>query len=116
MKKYFSLLLLLTITLIGNAQSDTSESEPTAKTQRAVEPKVKVFPNPATNVVNVLGLRNTEKADIIISDIYGNTVSSHQWAIRRNALNIPIATLRPGAYIIRVHSDEQQVRTKFYKQ
>ncbi len=99
-----------------NAQSSNSEGEPSVKTERPVmEVKVKVFPNPATNVVNVLGLINTAKADIMISDIYGNTILAYQWAIRRNALNIPISTLEPGAYIISIFSEDQQVRTKFYK-
>ncbi len=116
MKKYFFLLLLVSVTLIGNAQSGNSDGEPSAKTQQPVlEVKVKVFPNPATNVVNVLGLKNAAKADIMISDIYGNTVSAYQWAIRRNALNIPISTLESGAYIITIFSEDQQVRTKFYK-
>lgn len=116
MIKYFSIILLLMAGLIGNAQSGNPKGETTAKTKSAAEVKVKVFPNPATNVVNVLGLKNTSKADISIMDIYGNTVLAYQWAIRRNALNIPISTLESGAYIICIHSEEQQVRTKFYKQ
>ncbi len=117
MKKYFALLLIGSVILIGNAQSGNSESGSEVITQQpGAEVKVKVFPNPATNVVNILGLKDTSKADIAIMDIYGNIVLAHQWAIRRNALNIPISTLEPGAYIIRIHSDEQQVRTKFYKQ
>lgn len=100
-----------------NAQSAGSPVEPSVGTEVAVtEVKVKVFPNPATNVVNVLGLKNTSNADISIMDIYGNTVLAYRWAIRRNALNLPISTLNSGAYIILIHSEEQQVRTKFYKQ
>lgn len=83
--------------------------------QTEVEQKVKVFPNPATNVVNVLGLKNSRKAAISIFDIYGNLALSRQWEIRRNAVNIPVNTLEPGAYIITIRSEEQQVRTKFYK-
>lgn len=113
MKKYFSLLLLLGFTPTGNAQSATPKGEPMAKT--ALVAKIKVFPNPATNVVNVLGVRNTSKADITIFDIYGNIVLAHQWTIRRNALNIPISELRPGAYIIKICSEQQQLQTKFYK-
>lgn len=115
MKKHFTLLFLLTITVIGSAQSGNSEGETTVKTESATKIKVKIFPNPATNVVNVLGLKNTSKADISIMDIYGNNVMLYQWAVRRNALNIPISTLKPGAYIITVLSEEQQVRSKFYK-
>ncbi|MUH38077.1 T9SS C-terminal target domain-containing protein [Zobellia amurskyensis] len=78
--------------------------------------KVKVFPNPASNVVNLLGLKNTAKANISIMDIYGNTVLSHQWEIRRNAISIPVSSLDSGAYIINIHSNEEKICTKFYKQ
>ncbi len=103
---------------MGNAQSRASEGELPAKTisESVAKTKVKVFPNPATNLVNILGLKNSPKAEIIIANIYGNTVLTYNWAIRRNALNIPISALEPGAYIIYIRSEEQQVRTKFYKQ
>ena len=91
----------------GQAQTVDSSSQIT---------KVKVFPNPATNVVNVLGLKNSIQANILISDIYGNIVLKHRWKIKNNALNIPIATLESGLYIISIRSKEQEVTTKFYKQ
>ena len=78
--------------------------------------KVKVFPNPATNVVNILGLKNSRRAEISISDSYGNTVLEHRWAIKNNALNIPITSLNSGIYIVTIRSQEQQIQTKFYKQ
>lgn len=37
---------------------------------RQKKEKVTIFPNPATSVINVLGVKDTEKAYIIISDIY----------------------------------------------
>jgi hypothetical protein len=77
--------------------------------------KIKVFPNPATNVVNILGLKNSVRADITISDISGHTVLQHTWAIRNNALSIPIPNLNAGIYVIQIQSEEQQVQTKFYK-
>ena len=125
MIKYFSfILMLLGAAVTGTAQSENSGAGPTSKVPTAATTKtpaeqvakVKVFPNPATNVVNVLGLKNTSKADIKISDIYGNTHLAYQWAIQRNAVNIPISALDPGAYVIYIRSEEQQVRMKFYKQ
>lgn len=117
MKKHLFIIVALMAGLICNAQSGTLSFETSAKTETAnAEIKVKVFPNPATNVVNILGLKNTSKADITVLDIYGNIVLAHQWPVRRNALNIPIAQLEPGAYIVRIQSDENQVQTKFYKQ
>ena len=107
------LLIIISIFVLGfhcaNAQSENrSESTSTLK--------VKVFPNPATNVVNVLGLQNSNKAAILITDAYGNKVLEHHWRIKNNALNIPISALRAGIYIITIRSEEQQVQTKFYKQ
>lgn len=113
MKKVFILIALFTICMIGHAQSGSSKNgpNPVAKSAKTV----KVFPNPASNVVNVLGLENTAKADISVLDIYGNTMLGYQWAIRRNAVNIPISNLKKGAYIILIHSNAQRIRTKFYK-
>ncbi|MFS4466892.1 T9SS type A sorting domain-containing protein [Maribacter sp. 2210JD10-5] len=78
--------------------------------------KVKVFPNPASNILNILGLQNSDNATILISDIYGNTVLQHQWQIKNRALNIPVAALSKGIYMISIQSEEQTIQTKFYKQ
>ncbi|MCJ7467840.1 MAG: T9SS type A sorting domain-containing protein [Maribacter sp.] len=78
--------------------------------------KIKVFPNPATTVVNVLGLQNCLNAEILISDGYGNVVQRYRWEIRNNAINIPVASLEQGVYMIIINSPEQSVKTKFYKQ
>lgn len=77
--------------------------------------KIKVFPNPATNVVNILGLENSSRADILVTDIYGNAILKHQWHIKNNAVNIPIASLDSGIYMVTIISQEQKVQTKFYK-
>ena len=91
-------------------------AQTTGDEQGAQIQKVKVFPNPATNVVNVLGLLNTAKARISISDLHGNIFLEHYWEIRNHAVNIPISDLNPGIYMIGIQSKEQTVRTKFYKQ
>ncbi|MFH6602421.1 T9SS type A sorting domain-containing protein [Maribacter algicola] len=110
-------LLLLTVLLLGlqtiSAQNKDNGVNPA--TQDIKTEKVKVFPNPATNVVNVLGLSNSLKADIIVSDIYGNIVLQHQWQIKNQALNLPISNLEPGIYMISIRSQEQHIKTKFYK-
>ncbi|MBM1105949.1 T9SS type A sorting domain-containing protein [Aurantibacter crassamenti] len=103
----FFLVFVFTLSFAATAQS---EATPTAVVQ-----KIKVFPNPASNVVNILGLKNSSRAQIIVSDTYGNAILEHHWAIRNNALNIPITTLRSGIYIVTIQSQEQQVQTKFYK-
>jgi len=109
MKRFFILFLVFfSLSFSANAQDEDIDI--------VIAKKVKVFPNPATNVVNVLGLKNSNKAEIVISDAYGNTMLEHRWAIKNNALNIPITSLNSGIYIITIRSQEQKVQTKFYKQ
>jgi len=110
MKNYipFSLLFLFCVSISLGQSEDGINS-------RAIE-KVKIFPNPATNIINVLGLQNSSNTLILVSDVYGNKVLEHNWEIKNNALNIPIANLEKGIYLISIHSKEQQIQAKFYKQ
>lgn len=104
MKGLRSLLVVIFFffTLNSNGQSNSNTA-------------IKVFPNPATNVVNVLGLQNSNTSNITILDTYGNIVLRHTWEIKNNAINIPISSLTSGIYVITIHSKEQQVQTRFYK-
>jgi len=111
--------LLITALLLLGSQLSFSQSAETSSTpdkkETVAKQKIKVFPNPATNVVNILGLQNSSKANITISDISGNGVLQRKWAIRNNSLSIPIPNLNPGIYVVRIESEEQSVQTKFYK-
>lgn len=109
-KLIFIFLITCAFTITTNAQSNSvSHKNDFQKTS------IKVFPNPALNVINVLGLQNSNKANIVLLDTYGNIVLKHSWEIKNNALNIPISSLTSGIYIITIHSKEQQIQTKFYK-
>ncbi|SDM86666.1 T9SS type A sorting domain-containing protein [Kriegella aquimaris] len=114
MKNILFLLVLFAGSFYCHAQSDTRQTTSSEKVG-TTQTKVKVFPNPATNVVNILGLKNSAKAEILISDMYGNLLLSYHWEIRNNAVNIPISTLEAGIYMVAIHSQEQNVKTKFYK-
>lgn len=108
----FMFLMLFSLSAIAQ----TSEVQKNSISNNSVsKQKIKVFPNPATNVVNILGLRNSSKAAIVISDISGNIELQHQWAIRNNAISIPVPNLNAGIYVISIESEEQQIQTKFYK-
>ena len=112
-------LLIITAIIVLGLQCAVAQSEnqnETVPTTETKNQKVKVFPNPATNVVNILGLQNSSRAAISITDTYGTLVLQHRWEIKNNALNIPITSLNSGIYIVTIRSEEQQVRTKFYKQ
>ncbi len=53
--------------------------EGTTKRQGTNIQKIKIFPNPATNAINILGLQNSSRAEILISNIYGSVVLKHSW-------------------------------------
>ncbi|MGB5553903.1 MAG: T9SS type A sorting domain-containing protein [Flavobacteriaceae bacterium] len=111
-------LLFLFILILFYQQNISAQSQPSttlASEEVAQTQKVKIFPNPATTVVNVLGLQNSNKAEIIVSDLYGNAVLQHHWEIKNNALNIPISNLESGMYMISIRSQEQNIKTKFLK-
>ncbi len=104
-------VLFFMIFAISQAASGQQEAD-----RHVSEEKIKIFPNPATTVVNVLGLQNSSNAEILISDLYGNLVQTYHWEIRNNAINIAVTALEQGVYMITVNSPEQLVKTKFYKQ
>lgn len=114
MKNWKLLCIFMLVTFFTTAQKP--ESQETSSQQKVhTKLKIKVFPNPATNVVNILGLLNSSSANIIITDISGNLVLKHQWAIHNSSIGIPIPNLNSGIYMVAITSEEQKVQTKFYK-
>lgn len=113
MKKLSIIICLILCSFYVHSQ--TNETVNTYQKEVNVKQKIKVFPNPATNVVNVLGLLNSNRANITISDAYGNTVLQHNWAIKGKSLSIPVAKLNSGIHIITIMSEKQQIQTRFYK-
>lgn len=114
MKNCGIVIFLILFSFCATAQSSQIQ-ETSVQKKEITKQKIKVFPNPATNVVNILGLRNSTQANIYISDVSGHLVLQHQWAIRTNSLSIPIPNLNSGIFVVRIESQEQQVQTKFYK-
>ncbi len=96
------------------AQNDGHKGISTS--QETEKPKIKVFPNPASHTVNVLGLENSNQATISLTDLSGNTLQEYRWAIQNNAISLPIADLVPGIYRIRIRSGSQEISVKFFKQ
>jgi len=104
MKTVVTLLFLL-VSFNVSAQANSERSK-----------KIKIFPNPATHVINVLGIENENSAHIFISDSYGNIVIKHTWAIKNNSLNIPVFHLDQGVYLLTIKTEHQQIQQKFLKQ
>ncbi|MFS4493310.1 T9SS type A sorting domain-containing protein [Maribacter sp. 2308TA10-17] len=114
MMKNLVFLILALLSISATAQSSEVQNTEAPKAT-VIKQKIKVFPNPATNVVNILGLKNSKHANITISDISGNAVLQRQWAVRNNSVSIPIPNLNAGIYVVRIVSEEQKIQVKFYK-
>lgn len=109
MKPILTFLLLMSFTLAVNAQLSEGVEDFPGKSE------IIVFPNPAENTVHILGLADSDRASITISNTSGEVVLQHRWAIRNNSVSIPIPNLKSGIYMLFITSREQQIKRKFYK-
>ena len=108
-RRTFIFLPLVFSAFVLQAQLDKNEEHFPIKSE------IIVFPNPAENTVHILGLENSDRANILISNTSGTIILQHHWEIRNNSLSIPIPNLQAGIYILAINSKEQQIKRKFYK-
>ena len=112
LKTCYTFLLIV----FAGLQLHGQEQDATAAGKELASKSIKLFPNPATSVLNVIGLSNTEHAHIMVTDGYGNLVLEHQWGIRNNALSLPVAHLQEGVHMITIRSEKETAQLKFHKQ
>jgi endonuclease I len=75
--------------------------------------QLKVFPNPAQNVVNIqLPTTINNQIYITISTVTGNTVWSSQQKVNGNVLSLPVTNFAAGQYLITVALPNGNYRTK----
>lgn len=94
--------------LLTNATCTTTSIHETAD-KNAV---LKVFPNPANNMLNVTWSAQKTIGDVIIYDLTGRSVKTYN-SVHNNA-SIPIDDLTNGVYLLRVVSgDRENATTRF---
>jgi hypothetical protein len=78
---------------------------------------IQVFPNPATdNIICILSCTMIHSAKVKVTDIFGRTTL--EYAIpgnKSNQLAVPVQTLAPGLYLLRVESGGRFFQEKFIK-
>ncbi|WP_052958674.1 leucine-rich repeat domain-containing protein [Maribacter thermophilus] len=75
-----------------------------------------VSPNPVTaDEANIIGLKNSDKATISITNTGGNLLKSLTLPIENGSLKVPVTYLPTGLYYINIKSKEQDVQTKLIK-
>jgi hypothetical protein len=78
-------------------------------------PKLSVYPNPTSSVVNVQLPQSVSEAALYISDINGKVV--HEQTLNSNkVVPLDVSKLEQGVYILRVVSDGNQWQERIIKQ
>jgi hypothetical protein len=77
--------------------------------------KLDVFPNPASNYVQIVGSESIEHAQVTIVELSGRTVYSSMHKIGSEALSIDISNLSQGTYQVVVTSEGVSVIKKLIK-
>ncbi|MCG2419458.1 T9SS type A sorting domain-containing protein [Aequorivita sp. F47161] len=73
--------------------------------------EVKVFPNPATEIVTV-SLKNTsEKASLIVYDVMGRTVKQQDFKGEKE-VRLSVENLQPGIYYLKIYEGKKQTTKK----
>lgn len=70
-----------------------------------LQQRFSIVPNPATNMVRVNYTSNTAKLTIAITDMRGVTVLNQDAPTNKNSLDINLATLSPGTYVVSILQD-----------
>ncbi len=73
--------------------------------------KIRIYPNPATRVIAVMGASNSHYK---ISNILGATMK--EGTISKNLQTLNIENLKPGIYFITIGKDKKEYTLKFVKQ
>jgi photosystem II stability/assembly factor-like uncharacterized protein len=73
--------------------------------------EVKVFPNPASEMVTVSFKNTSDKTSLIVYDVMGRLVKQQDFKGERE-LRISIETLQPGIYYLKISEGEKQTTKK----
>ncbi len=94
----FALIAVLadgTVVLLGNV---------TGIDESSITPKFNLYPNPASNFINISPSANAINSTVEIAELSGKVVRTDY--LGSNELVIPIADLSKGMYLVRVQSSE----------
>lgn len=99
----------------NNIETKTDKICQGAFNQNIVLNKVIVTPNPASDIVKIFGVTNTNKAGITLFNASGLIVKQINKVIKDATTEISIAGLPLGLYTIAVESNEQVIHLKVIK-
>lgn len=76
--------------------------------------KIKMYPNPVTDVLNISNSEGFSNANITITDMSGKNVLSKK-SVSGNANSINVNFLAKGTYLVKIENKGSVINTKFIK-
>lgn len=118
----YSAIILIKKDILSLAQTARTGSSAVLRTTEEAPPtdqkvKFKLSPNPASDHIR-LSLTQTgtaRQASMTICDAHGSVVRTEQVTLSGQPLHVPIASLRPGVYTIRIVYQGQLFAERFIK-
>lgn len=81
-----------------------------------IDPEISIMPNPANDVIKILGNFELKSSmEIIITDLTGCVSFSNQYDQISENIEIPIANLAPGAYFLKLNFNGNNYMKKFIR-
>jgi outer membrane protein assembly factor BamB len=80
--------------------------------QSTIESQIKIYPNPATNILNIESTYNSKLESVVVLDILGRKVLEQ----KGNKSQINIEVLEQGMYQLQITSEGKQYSSKFIKE
>jgi len=96
----------VTITFMGSTGASIADVK---------KPEFKLFPIPATDVLYLKSVKNLGNGHLEIYNVIGKKVLEMNFSSANQNIEIPVATLPKGNYIIRVSNGKQVVSKSFIK-
>ncbi|MBK7669339.1 MAG: PQQ-binding-like beta-propeller repeat protein [Sphingobacteriaceae bacterium] len=82
------------------------------KSQPTIESQIKIYPNPATNILNIGSIYNSKIEWVVVLDILGRKVLE----LKGNKSQINIEALEQGIYQLQIISEGKNYSSKFIKE
>ncbi len=77
----------------------------------AVESKIKIFPNPVSNVLTVKGFEKSK--EVLILNIEGKIIEKHSIDPVKTELEIDVSGFQTGLYFLKIVQDNRTIQRKF---
>lgn len=103
--------IIMFFSLVFAAQAQTADNYDVQPEQAELSKSVHIFPNPATEYVNVrLDFLQAENVTLTVHNIIGNEVPVETERVDTNELRVRVKDLVSGYYLLAIKDEEDKFR------